>query len=171
MQYLGLALQLITATSLILPTYLATILVRGFKASPQQLQLLQSFSLLLLGAALSTLATLNFSLAFVVGILASPLSFVRPLPTMDKERSGNYAINIAINTTAAWFHAVISPPVVLYALTWYWDQEIEWALVEIAKGWAAQGVYTSLVVWTIWWPAWVLAGVVLFSGVVRRRGN
>src|SRR4051794_23637316 len=46
----------------------------------QQYQLLSCFSLLLLGMFLSALATLNFSLAFIVGLLTGPLSFARPWP-------------------------------------------------------------------------------------------
>lgn len=176
MQYLAVSLQIVTATSLVLPVYLSTILVRGFNASSQQFQLMQSFSLLLLGAILSTLATLNFSLAFVVGILASPLSFVRPLPKLSSSSSRQitnekrkHAIDVAVGVIAALLHATVSPPVMLYALSWYWRLDLEWTLVEIAKGWVAQGVYTSFVVWAVWWPAWVIGGVVLFSEMLRKQ--
>ncbi|KAK5126259.1 hypothetical protein LTR85_010494 [Meristemomyces frigidus] len=170
-EHLPLALQIFTATSTILPAYLGAVLVRGFAASIQQFQLTQSFSLLLLGATLSTLATLNFSLAFVIGLLASPLSFIRPLPKLppyaDEKR--RYAIGLAISIPAALVHAAVSPPAVLYVMAWHWQKDIGWTLAEIAKGWAAQGVYTSFVVWTVWWPAWVIGGVVLFSEMLRRE--
>ena len=58
----------------------------------------------------------------------------------------------------------------LNALGWYWKKDVEWVLVEIAKGWVAQGVYTSFVVWTIWWPAWVIGGIALFSGALKTEG-
>ncbi|KAL9013520.1 MAG: hypothetical protein Q9173_001779, partial [Seirophora scorigena] len=58
-----------------LPTFLA-VLISGYTTlSSHRLILLQCFSLLLLGMFLATLATLNFSLAFLVGLLAAPLSF------------------------------------------------------------------------------------------------
>lgn len=141
-------------------------LIRQLHASKQQLQILQSFSLLLLGAVLSTLATLNFSLAFMVGILAAPLSFVRPLPPKS-DTQPEYLINLAIGAVATVLFSVTSPPTLLYAVGAYWDKPIAWLLLEMAKGWSAQGVYTAFVVWAVWWPAWVLGGVVLYSGLYR----
>ena len=132
---------------------------------------MQSFSLLLLGASLSTLATLNFSLAFAVGIVASPLSFIRPLPSARTAGgTSRYALNLAISLLAALVYAAVSPPVLLYAFSWYWKKDVEWVLVEIAKGWVAQGVYTSFVVWSVWWPAWVIGGIALFSGALKTEG-
>jgi len=167
-EYLSNILQLTTAASLTLPTAFSNVLVgHGFQASIQQMQIMQSFSLLLLGAALSTLATLNFSLAFMVGLLASPLAFVRPFPKFDSK-----ALQWAVGIPAVVLHAAISPPVVIFALNWYlrgniWD--VRWLLLEMAKAWSAQGVYTSLVIWAVWWPAWVIGGIVLFSGVLRKE--
>lgn len=148
-------------------------MIKNLHASRQQLHILQSFSLLLLGAALSTLATLNFSLAFVVGGLAAPLSFVRPLPiassswsaqTVGEKRARILAWALAV--PVAVLHQALSPPVVLYALCWYFKQDVGSVLLEMAKGWGAQGVYTSFVLWSVWWPAWVLGGTVLFSGLL-----
>lgn len=47
---------------------------------PQIRTLISCFSLILLGIALSALATVNFSLAFVAALLASPLSFTHHIP-------------------------------------------------------------------------------------------
>ncbi|KAI4097168.1 MAG: hypothetical protein LQ344_000578 [Seirophora lacunosa] len=58
-----------------LPTFLAVLISGHTTLSSHRLILLQCFSLLLLGMFLATLATLNFSLAFLVGLLAAPLSF------------------------------------------------------------------------------------------------
>ncbi len=70
-----------TAVSAVAPYAAAALLARYFRPTRQQLQLVKSFTLLLLGMFLSALATLNFSLAFAVGLLASPLSFVHlPVP-------------------------------------------------------------------------------------------
>jgi GPI-anchor transamidase subunit GAA1 len=153
----------------------AALLARHFGSSTQQLQIMQSLSLLLLGATLSTLATLNFSLAFVVGVLASPLSFIRPLPTPATLTSknaapatSNHAIALAIGVPAILVYTLVSPPVVLSAVVVFWKKQLGWLLLEMARGWAAQGVYTAFVVWAVWWPAWVLGGVVLYSGLYRR---
>ncbi|KAK4960563.1 Glycosyl phosphatidyl inositol protein transamidase complex subunit [Elasticomyces elasticus] len=134
-----------------------------------------SLSLLLLGAAMSTLATLNFSLAFVIGVLASPLSFIRPLPragevTVSKkldlwtQRAVGWTV-LQSMVYAAW--VAISPPAILYEACWFLELDIEHVLVEVAKGWNAQGVYTAGMVWGVWWPAWFLGGVVAFSNVVK----
>lgn len=162
----------IAAASYILPIYLSVALVRILKASSQQLQVMQSFSLLFIGATLSTWATINFSLALLVGILASPLCFARPVPfsnliapkTEDKKAG---VLNFAIRLPAALVWLVASPPTALYAISWYSGKDLSWILIEIAKGWLAQGVWSNLVIWSVWWPAWVLGGVVLFSGVVQ----
>ena len=155
----------------LLPVYLSGVLVRVWDASIQQLQMLQSFSLLFVGATLSTWATINFSLALIVGLLASPLSFIRPVTLTTSSTDPSASINIAhaVGSSLVWL--VTSPPLALFALSWYLGKDITWMLVEIAKGWAAQGVWSILVIWSVWWPAWVLGGIVLFSGIVRPTGS
>ena len=147
-----------TGASLILPLYFDFVL-RRFKATKQQIQLMQSFSLLFLGATLSTLATLNFSLALVVGLLTSPLSFVRAPPKVSDRR-----LHAAICIVLGLLYNGVSPPAVLYWLKLYTGQNMNTILLAMAKAWGAQGVWTSLVIWGVWWPAWVIGGVVLFSG-------
>lgn len=163
----------IAAASYILPAYLSAVLVRYLRTTSQQLQIMQSFSLLFLGATLSTWATINFSLALLVGLLASPLSFARPLPVrsaialkVDSDKKGA-VFSLAIRLPAALAYLIASPPVALYAVSWYLRKDLAWLLFEIATGWLAQGVWSNLVIWSVWWPAWVLGGVVLFSGVVQ----
>lgn len=130
--------------------------------SPQQIQLLQSLSLLLLGAALSTLATLNFSLAFVIGVLASPLSFVRPLQRRVDHPISTLMLTAKLCVSVLTF--MMSPLFVLLALSLYVGEQVDRILVEMAKGWVAQGAFTSLVVWCLWWPAWLLGNAVTLSG-------
>lgn len=155
--------------SYILPIYASILLVRYLGASSQQLQIMQSFSLILLGGILSTWATLNFSLALTVGLLASPLGFIRPLPlrpsadTSSVQQKLNVVLSIPL--TLAWL--VLSPPTVLYALSVYFQKELSWMLLEVAKGWIAQGAWSVLVLWSVWWPAWVVGGIVLVSGAVK----
>src|SRR3954447_20437715 len=64
----------------LLPFALSQYLTQYHAPTTQQYQLIKSFSLLLLGMFLSSLATLNFSLALIIGLLASPLTFMRPWP-------------------------------------------------------------------------------------------
>lgn len=163
----------IATASFMLPFTLASTLATH--TSPQQVLTIQSFSLLLLGAALSMLATLNFSLALVIGILCSPFSFIRPLPSIPlrsdlktKDDAQNLVLRVATAALPTALLFTVSPPVVLYAINHHFVRDMEWVLLEMAKGWNAQGVWTSLVIWGVWWPAWVIGGSVLFSGTLRR---
>lgn len=153
-----------TGLSLSLAPFLTFLLaLPPISISLQHLHILQAFSLLLLGASLSTLATLNFSLAFLIGLLASPLNFARPLPRPTTP------MRISIVVVAALAHAALSPPAILQGVTRYFGQDLGAVLLEMARGWQAQGVWTGLVVWGVWWPAWVVSGVVLFGGIVVER--
>lgn len=117
----------------------------------QHYQLFHSFSLLLLGMFLSTLATLNFSLAFVVGLLSSPLSFVRPVG------------NPALRAVAGVLLAALAPTTVILAGANYVGLGIADVLREAAFGWTIWGMYTSVVVWCVWWPAWIMGATVLLG--------
>ncbi|KAA8566262.1 hypothetical protein EYC84_008862 [Monilinia fructicola] len=127
--------------------------------TPHQLSLIQSFSLLLLGMYLSSLATLNFSLSIIIGILSSPLSYIRPL--------GHKPILAAILVVLL---GVLAPSTVLLVGAKYWGLDVGDVLVEAAFGWDVGGMTTQVVVWCVWWPAWVVGGVLLF-GRPREEGG
>jgi glycosylphosphatidylinositol transamidase len=59
--------------------------------------------------------------------------------------------------------AVISPTVVLVAACWAWGLSIGEVLTEAAFGWDVWGMNTQVVVWCVWWPAWVVGGVLLWG--------
>lgn len=162
-----------TAASWLLPFYLAAHLA---KIPIQRVQLAQSFSLILLGATVSTLSTINFSLALIVGLLCSPLNFIRPLPYLPPRSAikstadgSDYLNSLAVILPSSVLYLAISPPVVLYAVSGWLGRDIGWVLGELAKGWVAQGVWSCLVIWAVWWPAWILGGGVLWNGVMRGR--
>lgn len=106
---------------------------------------------------LSALATLNFSLATMAGLLAAPLSFVRPC----RSRAAKVAVTVLLNVAA-------SPAAVLFAGAWYWGAGtaggVGALLREAAVGWHVCGTYTPVVVWCVWWPAWVAGCVVALGG-------
>lgn len=136
--------------------------------------MLQSFSLLFLGATLSTLATINFSLSLVIGLICAPLNFIRPLPHLPSRASlktaddmHSFLENFAVCLPATALFIGVAPPVVGWGVNMYFANEVLWTLMEMARGWIAQGVWTSLVLWGVWWPAWVLGGSVMLSGVWR----
>ncbi|KAK3301516.1 Gaa1-like protein [Chaetomium fimeti] len=120
--------------------------------TPHQYNLIKSFSLLLLGMFLSTLATLNFSLAMITGLLAAPLSFVRPC------RSA------AAKAAASALLTAVSPAVVLLAAALYWGVDVTTVLREASVAWHVCGTYSPVVVWCVWWPAWVAGSVVVLGG-------
>lgn len=102
---------------------------------------------------LSTLATLNFSLAFLVGLLASPLSFVQPVK------------NPVLRWSLAGLLNVVAPSTVIYAAAQAWGISITDLLSEASFGWNVWGMYTPVVVWCLWWPAWLVGMINVFGEV------
>ncbi|KAI0002371.1 Gaa1-like protein [Xylariaceae sp. FL0662B] len=137
-----------------IPPILSFLLLRR-TPTPQQYQLMTSFSLLLLGMFLSALATLNFSLAFLVGLLTTPLSFARPW------RGG------AARHAYALLLAALSPPAVVAGGCALAGVDLADVLREAAFAWNVGGVYTPLVVWGVWWPAWIVGVVVVLGRPVE----
>ncbi|KAH9826608.1 GPI-anchor transamidase GAA1, partial [Teratosphaeria destructans] len=151
----------LSVASTLLPPSLSYLSTHHLHATRQQIHLLQSFSLLILGPALSTLATLNFSQAFVIGVLASPLSFARPIPAKRTP--------LALLAAGLWtlVYYAVSPSMLLYTFSRWSRHDLGALLLDMAKGWAAQGVYTAGVIWVLWWPAWTLGGIALYSDLAR----
>ncbi|KAG9229854.1 Gaa1-like protein [Amylocarpus encephaloides] len=141
----------------IFPFLISTALIRSFNPSHQQYQLIKAFSLLFLGMFLSSLATLNFSLAFLVGLLAAPLTYVQSFP------------NRPITTTLfVILLSLLTPTTVLLASSFYWNLGVGEVLKEAAFGWDVWGMNTQVVVWCVWWPAWVV-GMIQLAGKPRNE--
>ncbi|CAK7208756.1 Glycosyl phosphatidyl inositol protein transamidase complex subunit [Sporothrix curviconia] len=136
----------------ILPHLISRVLTNYYRATVQQYDLIKSFSLLLLGMFLSSLATLNFSLAFLVGLLASPLTFMQPAPRSAVAR---------LLATLLLNH--ISPLAVMVACCLWWQLDISEALRLAAFGWDVWGMYTTVVLWCVWWPAWLVGSVLVLG--------
>lgn len=129
---------------------------------------------------LSALATLNFSLALLVGLLAAPLTFT-PVEA-----------SAALPTKAAFalLLDLLSPPAVVAGAAVAWRVfggagagdglaqgqgggvgggvgsagfGVGAVLKEAAFGWDVWGLYTPLIVWCVWWPAWLVGSVVVLS--------
>ncbi|KAF1949781.1 Glycosylphosphatidylinositol:protein transamidase, GAA1 component [Byssothecium circinans] len=121
--------------------------------TPQETTLIHSFSLLFLGMILSTLATLNFSLAFIIGVFCFPLPFIRA--SKSRLLAGlQYALL-----------ALLNPVLVVYAASWVAGVDVGVVLAKAAEGWHVWGLWTQVVVWLVWWPAWFVGGVVVGLGV------
>jgi glycosylphosphatidylinositol transamidase len=141
-----------------LPYILSKALIHYFRPTAQQYLLLKSFSLLILGLFLSSLATLNFSLAFLVGLLAAPLTYIHPIPS-----SSTSSLSLLLKAVLAILLSAFAPTTVIAAGSWAWGLSVKEVLVQAAYGWDVWGMNTQVVVCCVWWPAWVMGGVLLFG--------
>ncbi|RAL09652.1 GPI-anchor transamidase subunit GAA1 [Aspergillus homomorphus CBS 101889] len=143
----------------VLPVVLAASLTHGLTTprEPHQYLLIKSFSLLVLGLFLSTLATLNFSLSFMIGLLCTPLSFVNRIDPQTTSGPVRYVLSVL----GLAFLNVLSPPIVLLGACWYFGVDVETVLTQAAFGWDVWGMWTQVVVWCVWWPAWVIGCALL----------
>ncbi|RDW73883.1 hypothetical protein BP5796_07325 [Coleophoma crateriformis] len=128
----------------VLPYFISKSIIDYFGPTTQQYQLIKSFSLLLLGMFLSSLATLNFSLAFLVGLFAAPLTYIQPLPGRP-----------ILVTVLSLLINVLAPTAVILAGVFAWELNLGEVLKEAAFGWDIWGMNTQVVVWCVWWPAWL----------------
>lgn len=140
-------------TTTLLPIMLAYLLFYTTPLTRQQTTLLQCFSLLGLGMSLAALATLNFSLSLIIGILASPLSFVR--------RTNNTALSVGQLAVLA----VLNPVMVAQWSSHLLGADLMEVLRVAAVGWRIWGLWTQGVVWLVWFPAWVVGGMVVAGGL------
>ena len=109
---------------------------------------------------LATLATLNFSLAFLIGILAFPLTFLgMPSEEANGSNAKGSVIAVAGSILSNSVLHCISPPVVFSAVCYFASISAEEALKEAAFGWHVWGLWTQVVVWCVWWPAWLIGAM------------
>ncbi|KAF1365136.1 Glycosylphosphatidylinositol:protein transamidase, GAA1 component [Lizonia empirigonia] len=137
----------------ILPLFLAWVVSELRPLSTQDVTLIQCFSLLLLGMILAALATLNFSQSFLIGVLATPLSFVR--------RSNK----TWLTATQLAMLAVLNPIMVAQWSAKLLGADLQNVLVLAAQGWHIWGLWTQVTVWLVWAPAWLLGTVVVAGGI------
>ncbi|OGE55422.1 hypothetical protein PENARI_c004G01311 [Penicillium arizonense] len=110
---------------LLLSSLLSTPLALKSPIIPQQYHLIKSFSLLLLGLSLSTLATLNFSLSFMIGLLCAPLTFISRIQGSAPFRCITSALGLVVLN-------LLSPPTVLVGVCWYAGVDVETVLTQAA---------------------------------------
>ncbi|EHK23210.1 uncharacterized protein TRIVIDRAFT_56187 [Trichoderma virens Gv29-8] len=141
---LPLAFLLFSVSSTVLPAAFSFLIASLHKPTSQFFQLTKSFSLLILGVSLATLSTLNFSLAFLVGLLASPLTFIQPTK------------NLVTKAFLAILLILTSPPVIISSAAWTSGVAMSEVLKAASLGWNVWGMYTPIIVWCVWWPAWLI---------------
>ena len=99
----------------------------------------------------------------MIGLLCAPLTFINRLTT--HQTTTNPFPRYIFPTTALVFLNILSPPVVLLAGCWYAGVEVETVLTQVAFGWDVWGMWTQVVVWCVWWPAWVIGCALVGSSV------
>ncbi|MCJ1247681.1 Glycosyl phosphatidyl inositol protein transamidase complex subunit [Trapelia coarctata] len=137
------ALYIFTVSNLLLPTILSTLLDRYASPTHHQRLLIKCFSLLLLGMFLATLATLNFSLAFLIGLLAFPLSIFGVPPSNPPEEDSKSPLTLATTILSSVVLHSLSPPVVLAAVCYYSGVSVEEVMLQAAFGWEVSGLWTQ----------------------------
>jgi glycosylphosphatidylinositol transamidase len=135
--------------NIFLPPFLSTLFTLTFTPTATHFRLIKCFSLLTLGMFLSALATLNFSLSFLVGLFSVPFTFIRPFP--ERRWTAGLASIVLLQG--------LTPTAALVGVAYYWKEPVVGILKEAAFGWAVWGMWTQVVVWCVWWPAWVIVGV------------
>lgn len=130
----------------------------------QALSLAQAYAMILHGLILTTLGMLNFSLALVVGLLALPLTWVRPLEitsTFDQARS-HYIRSV-------FLLAVSTPWIWLRVITWMSPKNgtllstsIHTIVGDLLWGWRGLDVWTWGIIIGVWLPLWMVGAVVAF---------
>jgi glycosylphosphatidylinositol transamidase len=59
----------------------------------------------------------------------------------------------------------VAPSTVIYAAAQAWGISITDLLSEASFGWNVWGMYTPVVVWCLWWPAWLVGMINVFGEV------
>ncbi|KAH0599306.1 hypothetical protein MHUMG1_03423 [Metarhizium humberi] len=73
-----------------------------------------------------------------------------------------------LNTISKYFVvallSAVAPPVVVYPATHLAGSSVAEFLQQASFGWNVWAVYTPVVIWCIWWPAWLVAMTNVLSG-------
>ncbi|KIV96354.1 hypothetical protein PV10_00235 [Exophiala mesophila] len=158
---LPITFTILSLCTLVLPAILASIITSTPSNSPtvEEFTLIKSLSLLVLGLSLTVLATLNFSLSMVLGLICIPLAFVDRTPNRPRLATLQYLVLV-----------ILSPAGVAAGLLGYAHVALgkdglllEW-LARFAFGfniWGSWGVPVGVL--CIWLPAWVINLTVVAS--------
>lgn len=94
----------------------------------------------------------------MVGLLCTPLSFIGRVTVRGPSRYALSASGLALLN-------LLSPPVVLVLACKYSGVSVETVLTEAAFGWDVWGMWTQVVVWGVWWPAWLIGCTLIGSSM------
>ncbi|KTW27769.1 hypothetical protein T552_02209 [Pneumocystis carinii B80] len=109
----------------------------------------KAFSQIILGIELSTLAIVNFSLSFFIGIVTFPLTFIRPARTRTERML--FLILLELVNPLNW----------VFFFSYYKNKEAIDFIYSFAFGWKIWYLWTPLVLWLLWWPLWIVAKIII----------
>lgn len=113
------------------------------------LQLINSFSQIVLGMFLSAIATINFPLALVIGLICFPISLTTPIQSK--------LVSIMVRVLLLF----TSPSSVLFMYCTMSGREWHGVLLDLTFAYEKSHVWTPLTVFGVWWPVYFLANVVV----------
>jgi glycosylphosphatidylinositol transamidase len=93
-------------------------------------------------------------------LLSSPFSFLRPFTENESLR---WLCTASLN--------LIAPTAVLYTACASAGLGVSELLRLAALGWDVWGVYTPVVVWCVWWPAWLLGSIIVLGKPVQKKAR
>lgn len=97
----------------------------------------------------------------MIGLFCCPLTFIGRISPQTSN-----SLRYALSALGLLLLNILSPPVVLLAGCWYKGVSVETVLTEAAFGWDVWGMWTQVVVWCVWWPAWLIGGTLLGASLV-----
>ncbi|KAF2728263.1 Glycosylphosphatidylinositol:protein transamidase, GAA1 component [Polyplosphaeria fusca] len=148
-----------------LPLLTAYALSTTSRPTPRETTLIHCFAAMFLGMFLSALATLNFSLSILIGVAAAPMNFIRAISPSSSSSEWTKGTRRAVSAAQVLLMAVLNPLLLVKGATVWYGVDIGDILVGAAEGWHVWGLWTQVVVWLVWWPAWVAGGVVAATGL------
>ncbi|EFQ97336.1 GPI transamidase component GAA1 [Nannizzia gypsea CBS 118893] len=175
---LSYAAYLFAVANVAIPLVISVLVVHFLRPTTQQFILTKSFSLVLLGLFLSALATLNFSLSLLLGLVCTPLTFIgymespsaqrrEPKTKLQAEEESDARTLLMIKTVfGILLLNILSPTALLFGICTAYNVPVEFVLSEAAFGWNVWGMWTQVAVWCIWWPAWLVGCVLHFSSIL-----
>ena len=99
-----------------------------------------------------------------IGLLCAPLSLLGPSPaSFVDNRIVRPALSLRLLHHAAL--QLLSPPLVFAGICWMLGADVADVMSEAAFGWRVWGVWTQVVVWGVWWPAWLATAASLARGL------
>ncbi|ODV91756.1 hypothetical protein CANCADRAFT_30092 [Tortispora caseinolytica NRRL Y-17796] len=135
-----------------LPTFCACIIPTALYASPMSYALLNEIhgvALVLSGMALTALATLNFSLALVVGLISSPLMFLKP----------------GINRMHAGILLLVLNPFFIFYFVGMFTNGYTYIINTFVSSWRDMQVWTWIIVMCLWLPLWEVSAFISMANV------